>query len=113
MLANNPPKKTAKLTNWIYGSIETIHGTEQVLFGECFDHSYVEQGNRALTSQVLELDLANKKAETQNTIYHLGEQSEIHRDTFTAWQKYYKIQVKAWEDVRKNHEQYEKSGGDV
>jgi hypothetical protein len=62
-------KKCAKLDNWFR--------VNNKLAGVVSGHPNFNNGTEVITSNVVEIDLANKKAETQNTMYSLGKPREI------------------------------------
>lgn len=47
-----------------------------VMFGKCYGHTKIAEGNRVITSRIVNIDLDNETIETVNTVYHLGTKSQ-------------------------------------
>lgn len=66
-----------KLENWSVCSNASEFMAPELrikhLTGIVYGHKYLKDGANVATSTLIKLDLANKVAETKNTIYDLGE----------------------------------------
>jgi len=75
-------KPKVKLDKWTLGRHPDDPEGTLCLFGYTTGHPTVREGRPAVTSQIITVDLINKVAETKNTVYELGEQSEEVKDYF-------------------------------
>jgi len=63
-------KPTAHLNEW---KVVGVGKGKKVLIGVVRGHTYINDGHLVRTSLLVKLDKKNRKAETLNTLYELGE----------------------------------------
>lgn len=61
-------KQECRLENW---RIARLKG-KQILFGDVFGHPSLRDGTRVTTNNLLSFEEYGSRAETLNTVYHLG-----------------------------------------